>query len=491
MNTNDFALTILLGIKKFLAWIGIPSHMLDKMDELLFLIVIVIIAFIVAGIVHAVLVHLAKKILKRKRVGFFESMFKYGVFRKLTAIIPPLMVSALLPFAFSKDSAWFILSEKITWIYFFIALIISVNAILNTVGDELKKNKQLKNRPMKGFIQIFRVVFYCVVVIVIISILINKSPLNLITGLGAFTAVLMLVFKDTILGLVAGVMISEDDMLRIGDWIEMPQNNINGTVIDISLDVVKVQNFDNTIVTVPPYSLVSGSFINWRGMSDSGGRRIMREYTLKLDYIKPCTPEFLEKMKAFDKELAQFITEKQKQSADGKVANTDNPEGLVNGTIDTNLGLFRAYMSMYLRRHPFVSKELLLMVRTLPPVANGLPVQDLLLLLEQKLAELRIHPGRNHGTLRFRIAGIRTLSVPERRRPRYDPEQLHRIRQSRSIDTDRNPLAYDRHAKQPVRCRKTGGARHTSESISRSEFHPLSTRRSVPNIGKSEHREQA
>ena len=168
---------------------------------------------------------------------------------------------------------------------------------------------------------------------------------------------------------------SEDDMLRIGDWIEMPQNNINGTVIDISLDVVKVQNFDNTIVTVPPYSLVSGSFINWRGMSDSGGRRIMREYTLKLDYIKPCTPEFLEKMKAFDKELAQFITEKQKQAADGKVANTDNPEGLVNGTIDTNLGLFRAYMVMYLRRHPFVSKELLLMVRTLPPVANGLPVQ--------------------------------------------------------------------------------------------------------------------
>ena len=232
MNTNDFALTILFGIKKFLAWIGIPSHMLDKMDELLFLIVIVIIAFIVAGIVHAVLVHLAKKILKRKRVGFFESMFKYGVFRKLTAIIPPLMVSALLPFAFSKDSAWFILSEKITWIYFFIALIISVNAILNTVGDELKKNKQLKNRPMKGFIQIFRVVFYCVVVIVIISILINKSPLNLITGLGAFTAVLMLVFKDTILGLVAGVMISEDDMLRVAACLEehFPHSMANAVV---------------------------------------------------------------------------------------------------------------------------------------------------------------------------------------------------------------------------------------------------------------------
>ena len=126
----------------------------------------------------------------------------------------------------------------------------------------------------------------------------------------------MLVFKDTILGLVAGVMISENDILRIGDWIEMPGNGIDGTVTDISLTIIKVRNFDNTIVTVPPYSLVSGSFINWRGMTDSGGRRIMREYALKLDYIKPCTSEFLEKMKAFDQELAQFITRKQQQAAE-------------------------------------------------------------------------------------------------------------------------------------------------------------------------------
>ncbi len=375
MNTNEFALTLLSGIKDFLTWIGVPRHMLDKLDEILFLVLIVFIAFLFAAVVHAVSVHFARKILKRKNAGVLDTLVKYGVFRKLTAVIPPLIVSALLPFAFSKDSAWFIVGDKVTWIYFFIALIVSVNAILNTVGDALKNNRQLKNRPMKGFIQIFQVVFTCVAVIVIVSILINKSPFNLITGLGAFTAVLMLVFKDTILGLVAGVMISEDDMLRIGDWIEMPQNGINGIVTDISLDVVKVQNFDNTIVTVPPYSLVSGSFVNWRGMSESGGRRIMREYTLKLDYIKPCTPEFLKRMKDFDTELAQFITEKQKQAADGKTVNTDNPAGLVNGTIDTNLGLLRAYMTLYLRRHPSVSRELLLMVRTLAPTGNGLPVQ--------------------------------------------------------------------------------------------------------------------
>ena len=324
MNTNEFARTLLLGIKNLLSWIGIPRHLLDKLDEILFLVCIVTIAFVVAAVVHLLLVRAARKILKRKHLDFFDSLFRYSVFRKSTALIPPLIVSALLPFAFATDSAWFTVSERVTWIYFFIVLMISVNAILNTVGDTLKNDGQLKNRPIKGFIQIFQVIFSCVVVIVVVSILIDKSPVNLITGLGAFTAVLMLVFKDPILGLVAGVMISENDMLRIGDWIEMPQNGINGTVTDISLTVIKVQNFDNTIVTVPPYSLVSGSFVNWRGMSDSGGRRIMREYALKLDCIKPCTPEFLER---------------------------------------------------YLRRHPFVSRDLLLMVRTLPATENGLPVQ--------------------------------------------------------------------------------------------------------------------
>lgn len=375
MNTNQFALNLLAGIKDFLSWLGIPRHILDKLDEIIFLVLIIVIAFALAAVVHAVSVRFARRILKRKNQGILNTLVKYSVFRKSTAIIPPLIVSALLPFAFSKGSDWLIITTRFTWIYFFVALIVSVNAILNTVGDTLKNGKQLKNRPMKGFIQIFQVVFTCVAVIIIVSILINKSPLNLITGLGAFTAVLMLIFKDTILGLVAGVMISKDDMLRIGDWIEMPQNGINGTVTDISLDVVKVQNFDNTIVTVPPYSLVTGSYTNWRGMSESGGRRIMREYAVKLDSIKPCTAGFLERMKGFDKELAQFIVEKQRQADEGNVANTDNPDGLVNGTIDTNIGLFRAYMTLYLRRHPSISKELLLMVRTLAPTDNGLPVQ--------------------------------------------------------------------------------------------------------------------
>lgn len=375
MNRNEFAQTLLTWIKDFLSWLGIPRHLLNELDEIIFLIIIIAIAFAVGKAVYYLALRFTRKILKYKKINFLSSLIEYNVLRKLSAVIPPLIISALLPFAFDYHSIWFMVSEKVTWIYFFIALLFSVNAILNSVGDVLMNKEQLQNRPLKGFIQIFQVIFSCIAIIAVISILINKSPLNLITGLGAFAAVLMLIFKDTILGFVAGVLLSQNDMVHIGDWIEMPQNNVNGVVQDISLNIVKVQNFDNTIVTIPPYSLVSGSFINWRGMAESGGRRIMREYALKLDYIQPCTPGFLEKMKKFDSDLAAFITAKQQQAAEGKVANTDNPAGLVNGTIDTNVGLLRAYMTLYLKRHPFISKELLLMVRTLAPTENGLPVQ--------------------------------------------------------------------------------------------------------------------
>ena len=344
MNTNEFARILLTWIKSFLSWIGIPRDRLNELDEIIFLILIVVIAFAVGAVFHYLSVRFTRKVLKYKNISFLSSLIEYNALRKMSAVIPPLIISALLPFAFDYRSTWFTASEKITWIYFFIALLFSVNAVLNSVGNVLMNKEQLQNRPM-------------------------------ITGLGAFAAVLMLIFKDTILGFVAGVLLSENDMVHIGDWIEMPQNNVNGVVMDITLNIVKVQNFDNTIVTIPPYSLVSGSFINWRGMTESGGRRIMREYALKLDYIQPCTPEFLEKMKKFDADLADFITEKQKQAAEGKVANTDNPAGLVNGTIDTNVGLLRAYMTLYLKRHPFISKDLLLMVRTLAPTENGLPVQ--------------------------------------------------------------------------------------------------------------------
>ena len=202
-----------------------------------------------------------------------------------------------------------------------------------------------------------------------ISMLTNRSPFYLIGGLGAFAAVLMLVFKDTITGFVGGILLLENDMMRLGDWIEIPGTAINGVVVDMSLTIVKVMNFDNTIVTIPPYSLISGSFVNWRSMSESGGRRIMRGYTIKIDNIRRCTPDFLERIKALSPEMQRFISAMQ-GGGEGLSA-----EERMYGSIDTNLGLFRAYATYYLKAHPMLNKDMLIMVRTLVPTENGVPLQ--------------------------------------------------------------------------------------------------------------------
>lgn len=374
-DTDKFAGALLDWIKDTLSHLGISNTTLDKMDEVIYLVLIVIIAVGIGKLVHLVVLYFMRKILKYKNIQIISTFIEYNTLKKLAWIIPPLIVGALLPFAFEGNPHWLNITEKITWIYFVVVLIISANGILSSIGKVLLNNKELHDKPMKGFIQILQVLISFIAIIVIISILVDKSPWNLITGLGAFAAVLMLIFKDTILGFVASVLLSQNDMIHIGDWIEMPANAVNGVVMDISLNVVKVQNFDNTIVTIPPYSLISGSFINWRGMAESGGRRIMRSYEISLDNIEPCTLEFLEEMKTKFPLLKDYITKKQAEQAAGKVANTDNPGGLVNGTIETNAGLFRAYMTLYLQHHPFISQQLLLMVRTLAPTENGLPIQ--------------------------------------------------------------------------------------------------------------------
>ena len=355
MSTNEFARILLTWIKSFLSWIGIPRDRLNELDEIIFLILIVVIAFAVGAVFHYLSVRFTRKVLKYKNISFLSSLIEYNALRKMSAVIPPLIISALLPFAFDYRSTWFTVSEKITWIYFFIALLFSVNAVLNSVGNVLMNKEQLQNRPMKGFIQIFQVIFSCVAIIVIISILINKSPLNLITGLGAFAAVLMLIFKDTILGFVAGVLLSENDMVHIGDWIEMPQNNVNGVVMDITLNIVKVQNFDNTISTVPPYTLVSSPFQNWRGMVQSGGRRVMKNITLDLTTLQFCTPEMLDRYRKEIPLMADYQPEE--------------------GVVPTNSQVYRVYIERYLCSLPVVNQDLDLIISQKEATMYGVPIQ--------------------------------------------------------------------------------------------------------------------
>ena len=364
-----------MWIKGLLSHWGFSPKRLDGWDTFFSLIIAVFASFIVAEIIYHTALFATKRLLKHKEYPFLSKLLKYKVLRKQAHLIPPIILNTLLPVIITDNTTALRYTEHAAWIYFIISLVVSINALLNIVGESAFSNSKYHDRPIKGFIQITKVILYIIAAIIIISILTNKSPLYLIGGLGAFAAVLMLITKDSIMGFVGGFLLLENDMVRLGDWIEVTGTNINGTVIDISLTIVKVQNFDNTIATIPPYSLINNSFTNWRGMTESGGRRIARGYSVKLDNITPCSPGFLQSLQGINKQLDDFIARKTAQEREGKRANTCNPEGLTNGTIDTNMGLFRAYADMYLRHHPLVRKDMLIMVRTLAPTEAGLPIQ--------------------------------------------------------------------------------------------------------------------
>ncbi len=342
--------------------------------QIVYSVLVFLIAIVVGRILRVIVIYGIQKLAQYRGSSLIKGLAEAHIFTRMTHIIPPLVILALLPFAFHGTPAFLKLIEKLSWIYVLGVIVFSINTQLSVFWKIYSPRTALRNRPMKGMIQIIKGLLAGFWVIVTVSILIERSPMALITGLGAFAAVLMLVFKDSILGFVAGVQLSQNDMIRNGDWIVVPGGSVNGIVIDVSLDTVKVQNFDNTIVTLPPYSLVSGEVQNWRGMVEAGGRRIMRSFTIDLSTVKFCTPEFLEEMKKIEI-LRDFIEKKGSQQQHGTIENTQNSLGLVNGTIETNLGLFRAYMTLYLQQHKFIAGQMILMVRTLDPTDNGLPVQ--------------------------------------------------------------------------------------------------------------------
>lgn len=361
--------------EQLLAHMGLSQQAIDRFETIIISAVVIVITLALTETAYRTILFVMHRIVRHKEYAFISGMLKGNRLRKQTYILPPIIINALLPFIIDSSTMLYGYMTHIIWIWFVAAVTMAVNAILVAIGESAFTNSKYHDRPIKGFIQISRVIIYIIATIIIISILTNKSPLYLIGGLGAFAAVLMLIAKDSIMGFVGGFLLLENDMVRLGDWIELPGTGINGSVYDISLTIVKVRNWDNTIATIPPYTLINDSFINWRGMSESGGRRIARGYTIKLDCIKPCSDTMLRRLKKLDSELGTYITKKTEQLRQGNTMNTANPEGLANGTIDTNAGLFRAYADIYLHRHPMIRKDMLIMVRTLEPVEAGLPIQ--------------------------------------------------------------------------------------------------------------------
>lgn len=299
------------------------------------------------------IVPLANKITRRTSSRWDDILLNSDVLTNIFRIFPPIIMLALLPYMLEHDSIIYFWSAKVIAIYITAISIKLSFALLNALYDISNQNQRLKNRTLKGVFQMFKIIAICVGAIIIISIVIDKNPSNVLTGLGAMAAVLMLVFKDPIMGLVAGVQLSANDMLRPGDWITLPKHDADGEVVEVTLTTVKVQNWDKTITTIPPYALVSESFQNWRGMFDSGGRRIKRSIYIDMNSISFCTPE---QQKRFgDRGWLKGLEE--------------HDEAIVNLTV------LRNYLDIYLRSNKRVNQDMTLMIRQLQPTAQGLPLE--------------------------------------------------------------------------------------------------------------------
>ena len=334
---------------------GIDPKLANMFDETIIAVLMIGVSIGLDYLCQAIFVGGMRRYTKRAPHQWNTLLMKRKVVHHLIHVLPGILVYFLLPVAFVRGQEILEFSQKICAVYIIAAILFTINGLLLVMLDVYNAKDKQKSRPMKGFVQVLQVLLFFIGGIIIIAVLLDKSPMTLFAGLGASAAVLMLVFKDSILGFVAGVQLSANDMLRIGDWISLPNDTANGTVEEITLNTVKIRNWDNTISTVPPYTLVNNSFQNWRGMQESGGRRVNKNIYLDMTTLKFCTPDMLDVIRKDVPLMADY------QPAEGEVP--------------TNAQLYRIYIERYLRSLPVVNQDLDLIISQKEPTTYGVPVQ--------------------------------------------------------------------------------------------------------------------
>ena len=313
-------------------------------------------------------------VISRTGAKWDDILLKRKVFSKLAHLAPAMVIYLASPLILKDYSAVAATIMSAVMIYIIVVAILVLNALLNALSDIYQNFEVSKEVPIKGFVQVLKIIVFFLGGILIISRILDKSPLYLLSGLGALTAVLMLVFKDVILGFVAGIQLSANKMIANGDWIEMPQYGADGDVLEVALTTVKVQNWDKTITTIPTYALISGSFKNWRGMSESGGRRIKRAVNIDMSTVSFCTEDMLKRFSSI-RYIADYIDRKIKEIEEDNIAKNIEEADPVSGRRLTNIGTFRAYVIEYLKDHPMISQEMTFIVRQLAPTEHGLPLE--------------------------------------------------------------------------------------------------------------------
>lgn len=337
-------------------------------------VVLVALAAAVYFFVRRVILTIVHSFIRRTRWKWDDAFAEAGVFSRLSHFAPAFVFSVLGPEVFCEGHVALVTINSVVNIYLVIISLGVLSAVLNATCDLFSNHSAASSVPVKGFAQAIKLTAIIIGSILILSILFRKSPVYFLSGIGAATAILLLIFKDAILGLVAGVMISVNRMVRIGDWIEMPKAGADGDVIDVSLTTVKVRNWDRTITTIPSYDLISSSFKNWRGMHESGGRRIKRSILIDMETVRFATPEMLARWQRIAI-LDEYLKEKLREvELANNTVNLDMSV-LCNGRRLTNLGTFRAYCIAYLKAHDKIRKDMTFLVRQLAPGEHGIPIE--------------------------------------------------------------------------------------------------------------------
>ena len=338
---------------RWLSPLGITADSRAWLYWLIAIAAIALVVFVADVVCRRLLLPLVKRLTRATRAAWDDILLSDTLLKDVSRLVPPILIAVLMPLAFSHGHPTLDLLLKVNLIYLIAIIAKLLCTFLSALYDLSSHQDRLKNHPIKGIYQMLKIVVICVALIIVVSILINKNPGYILTALGASAAVLMLVFKDTIMGLVAGVQLSANDMLRPGDWISMPKYGADGDVEEVTLTTVKVRNWDKTITTIPPYALVSDSFQNWRGMQESGGRRVKRSVYVDMRSITFCT----------DEQMAEFERR-------GWLDGIEREDKFV-----VNLHVFRNYLEEYLQHHPRVNSGMTIMVRQLQPTEHGLPLE--------------------------------------------------------------------------------------------------------------------
>ncbi len=354
--------------------VGLSEKMAHSINSILLLIAVGILLYAVDFLFRKILLLSLIKTIRKTKTKFDDYLLDHKVVKYFIHIVTIVLAKQFLPLIFVGFPRWINATMKLTDVILIISVGLLVNGIVKSVRDWFKTKKPFEDKPLDSYAQVVSIFVFFVCGIIVFSTLTGKSPITFLVSLGAASAVLMLVFKDSILGFVASIQVSANDMVRIGDWVSMPKYGADGDVLSINLNTVKVQNWDKTITTVPTYAFITDSFKNWRGMTNSGGRRIKRSIHFKMSSFTFCNEEMLERFKKY-RLINDYILEKEQEIAKHNIALGENNMIAVNIRRLTNIGVFRIYTDRYLRQNPEINQNMTIMVRQLEPTSKGLPLE--------------------------------------------------------------------------------------------------------------------